>query len=123
MKILLIVTLVLNFLFEGPVGVFLVLSPEASLPGGSAEELFWVRNYGVAAMAIASMALWAWPARTDFRAMGVALGYLMGFHIALAIALFTSGIQPGGAIIHSVLAVLFVVLYFQRARWCDPQNS
>jgi hypothetical protein len=118
MKILLISMLVLNFLTEGPVGAFLVVSPEAFLPSGQVEGILWARNYGVAALCVASMIFWVWRSRDVFEVMGVALGFLMTFHTALTIALLTSGGQVPGAVLHFILATACIVLFFQRAKWC-----
>jgi len=122
MRKILTTALILNFLTDGPVGALMIFSPEAMLPGGSAESLFWVRNYGVAALSVACMAIWLWPSRDDYNALGIGLGYLMGFHTVLAVVLYLSGVQLVGAIIHTVLAVLFISLFFQRAKWCNASS-
>ena len=123
MKKVLNFALVLNFLTDGPVGVFLVLSPESFLPAGQVEGLLWVRNYGVAALTVASVPLWLWPHRDDYKVVGLATGLLMAFHSALTIALLTAGGQLFGSVLHFILATLFIVLYSQRAKWCEPQHA
>lgn len=122
MRKILTIALILNFLTDGPVGALMIFSPEALLPGGNAEALFWVRNYGVAALSVACMALWLWPSRDDYKAMGVGLGFLLSFHTVLAVVLYLSGVQLVGAIIHTVLAALFISLYLQRAKWCTTPS-
>jgi hypothetical protein len=118
MKKVLNTALILNFLTDGPVGVFLVFSPQTFLPAGQVEGILWVRNYGVAALAVASMIFWVWSSRDDYGAMGVALGFLLAFHSALTVALLVTGGQLVGTILHFILATLFVLLYFQREKWC-----
>jgi len=123
MRKLLATVLILNSLTDGPVGALIIFSPEAMLPDVSAESLFWKRNYGVTALSVACMAIWLWPSRDDYRAMGVGLGYLMGFHTVLAVVLDVSEVQLAGAIIHTVLAALFISLFFQRAKWCAALST
>ena len=120
MKWVLIVALILNVLIEAPVGAFLILAPEAFLPPDQADQAFWARNYGVGAFSVACMSLWIWPKRNDFAALGVGLGFLITFHPILTVVLLASGVQPVGAVLHGVLAILFALAFFQRRRWCDP---
>ena len=123
MKILLNTVLILNLLTDGPVGVFLMFSPESFLSAGQGEGILWVRNYGVAAFCVASMIFWVWRSRENFSVMGLALGFLMTFHTLLTIALLTTGGQMVGAILHTILASLCILLFFQRAKWCTPSGE
>lgn len=118
MKKLLNIMLILNFFTEAPAGVLLVFSPASVLPAGQIEGAIWARNYGVAALAMASMVLWLWPHRDNYATTGVVLGFLMGFHTALTAALLTAESLLAAAALHSILAALCIVLYFQRAKWC-----
>lgn len=121
MKKLLTAMLVANFLIEGPVGLTLIFSPENFLPAGQIDGVLWARNYGVAALAIASLVFWIWPSRDDYRTLGVALGFLMFFHWTLMAGLLTSGGQAVGAVLHFILAILCTLLYFKRASWCNRE--
>jgi hypothetical protein len=123
MRIVLILSLAFNFLVEGPVGAFLVFAPESFLSAGQTEGILWARNYGVAALAVASMIFWVWPHRDNFQVLGVAIGFLMVFHCALTAALLTTGGQQVGAILHSILTISFTFLYFQRAKWCSTERG
>ena len=120
-KRLLNIVLVVNCLVEVPVGLLLVLSPESFLPSGESAGIVWARNYGVAAFAIGTLALWIWPYRDNYAAVSVALGFLVLFNWTLTGALITSGGQVPGAILHFILATLFTLLYFQRRRWCEVE--
>ena len=122
MKILFIVTLVLNLLFEGMAGVVLLTGDM----GINAPEMLasgmWAMNYGFAALAIASAIIWLWPNRTNYHAVGSVMGMLSTFHVLLAISLGIAGNQMGPTVLHAIMAVLCIVSLTQRAKWCEPQN-
>ena len=120
MRILLIATLTLNLLVEAPVGLMLIFAQD---PAAETMVAFWSRNYGVAVLAISTLIFWVWRWRNDLGVMTAALGFLMTFHTLLATALFASGIQQGGAIIHTVLAVGFILLFLRRRSWCHGEES
>tara|TARA_A100001037_G_scaffold48109_1_gene39951 strand:- start:22018 stop:22392 length:375 start_codon:yes stop_codon:yes gene_type:complete len=120
MRILLIATLALNLLVEAPVGLMLTFAQD---PTAEIMVAFWSRNYGVAVLAISTLIFWVWRWRDDLGVMTVALGFLMTFHALLATALIASGIQQGGAILHTVLAVGFIVLFLRRRSWCTGEES
>jgi hypothetical protein len=121
MKKLLNTALILNVVTDGPGGLFLLFSPQSFLPADQVEGLFWVRNYGVAALAVASMIFWVWSCRDSYKAMGVALGFLLAFHTVLCMVLITAGNQMVGVVLHFILATLFIILYLNRPKWCDSQ--
>ncbi len=125
MKPLLNVTLLLNFLVEAPVGAALALAPQNFLAPDQVAGALWARNYGVAAFAVASLSIWLWPKRHDLSSVSLALGFFITFHPLLAIALLTSGDQTVGVVIHTVLSVSFILLFFTRERWCAaaPQGA
>ena len=117
MKILFNVVLILTFLFEALAAVSLITGPEGFTAAGSGNQ--WSMHYGFAVIAIASIALWAWPYRTNLPVVTFALGVLFTFHTGLSISLNLAGDQQAGMIIHSVLSVLCLGLVTQRSKWCD----
>ena len=68
---------------------------------------------------IASASLWVWPYRNSLKAVTAVLGVLCTFHTGLFISLSLAGDQQAGQIIHAVMAVLCIVLFTQRAKWCE----
>jgi hypothetical protein len=123
LKILFIVVLVLNFLFEGAAGVALILGPEGALSDFRPEDGMWAMNYGFAALAVASVALWVWPHRTDSRVVGTVLGFLTTFHLLLAVSLSIPGNQFGAMMTHGIMGVLCLFLFTQRSRWCGTGTA
>ena len=121
MKILFNVVLILSFFFEALASVSLITGPEGFTAAGSGNQ--WSMHYGFAALAIASMSLWAWPYRTNLPVVTFALGVLFTFHTGLSISLNLAGDQQAGMIIHSVLSVLCLVLVTQRSKWCDVADE
>ena len=118
MKIFFSVTLVLNLLFEAMAAVMLISSPESQ--GAAAETAVWARNYGFAALAIASASIWLWPARDRLAAVTPVAGVLVVFHVGLTISLATAGgANMGPAGLHGVLALLFIVSFALRSKWCS----
>ena len=118
MKKLLNTFLVMNLVVEAPVGISLILAPTSFLSAHHAEAAIWARNYGVAAFAVSTFIFWLWPHRDSYSTTGVALGFLMCFHTILSGALFTAEALLPGAILHSAFALMCIVLYFQRSKWC-----
>jgi hypothetical protein len=121
MKILFNVVLVLSFLFEALAAVSMITGPEGITAEGLGNQ--WSMHYGFAALAIASMTLWAWPYRTNLPVVTFALGVLFIFHTGLSISLTIAGDQQAGMIGHSVLSVLCLLLLTQRTKWCDVANQ
>lgn len=76
-------------------------------------------HYGFAALALASASLWVWPYRTNRAAVTAVLGVLMIFHVGLFTSLTLAGDQQAGMVIHAVLALLAVILFSLRSKWCD----
>ena len=117
MKYLFIVLLVLNFLTETLAAVSLIGGPEGLAAAGMGGQ--WSMHYGFAALAIASASLWVWPHRTNRAAVTAVLGILLVFHVGLFISLTAAGDQAVGMVLHAVLAVLALVAFTQRGKWCD----
>ena len=85
MKLLFSLLLVLNLLVEVLAGVATIgCTGEISsiVSGGQ-----WSMHYGFAVLAIASLSIWVWPFRNELKAVTVALGLLMTFHIGVLCSL------------------------------------
>ncbi|MEQ9452475.1 MAG: hypothetical protein RJQ07_12905 [Pseudomonadales bacterium] len=106
--------LVLSCLTELMAAATLIGGPDGLAAAGRGGQ--WSMHYGFAALAIASLSIWAWPQRQVLAAVTLALGVLATFHIGLAISLAAAGDQQAGLVIHSVLAVLAVLLLTQRGK-------
>ena len=125
MKLLFTVFLVLNLLAEtlaavGLIGADTGLAAALAGAGKSADSAgLWSMHYGFAVISIASAIAWIWPHRSSLKVVTVVLGMLMTFHVALLTSLAAEGTQGAGIVIHSVLALLAVVLFVSRSRWCD----
>ena len=100
MKRFFIGVLVLNLLAEGLAAFFLITAPENLFAEGQLEGVIWARNYGFAALAIASTVFWVWPSRDNSKAVGTVLGILLTFHIGLSSSLAIAGDQIL-AVVHS----------------------
>jgi len=120
MKIFFSIVLVLSLLTEVMAAVSLIAGPGGIQEPGLGNQ--WTMHYGFAAFAIASLSIWTWPYRSELPAVTLALGVLMTFHTGLAISLTVAGDQQAGMVIHSVLAVLSIVLFTQRRRWCESKE-
>ena len=121
MRKLLIAVLIANALFEGLVGALLAISPGSAVPDGNSVGIAFATNYGFAALTIASIILWTWSEKDNFKTMGVVLGILSTFHSGLTIATAINMTAETGAtapIVHGVMAVLCWVLFFSRKKWC-----
>ena len=117
MKAFFISVLVMNLLLEGLAAASLIGGPQG-LANIQPETGMWAMNYGFAALAIASAIFWIWPNRENRQAVGSVLGVLLTFHTFMFISLLVPGTQVPGTIAHGVMAVLCLVLYTQRSRWC-----
>ncbi len=115
MKIAYSLLLVLSLLVEALAAASLIGGPDGVAVAGRGEQ--WAMHYGFAALAIASLSLWAWPSRTDKRVVTVVLGMLSTFHSAILLSLLIAGDQPAGVVIHAVLASSSIALFFLRSRW------
>ena len=119
MKIVYITLLVLNFLTEMMASVSLIGGPEGlSAPGLGGQ---WSMHYGFAALAIASISLWAWPHRSNPQVITVVLGILLVFHTGLFVSLTTAGDQQAGMVLHAILGVLCLVCFVMRKRLHQPE--
>ena len=117
MKTYFSIILTLNLLFEGMAAAVLIIAPESALAPG--DSVIWARNYGFAALAVASASLWLWPHRTNLQAVTVMCGTLMVFHIGLCGSLvIAGGANLGAAATHGIMGVLFLVAFLQRNKWC-----
>jgi len=122
MRILLIVVLAANALFEGLVGLLLIIAPESAVSDGSEAGISFATNYGFAALTIASISAWCWRDKDKLRTMGVVLGILATFHSGLTIAMVMNMSAATGAVpavAHGILALLFWFLWFNRGKWCS----
>ena len=112
MKILWNVVIILSGLTELMAAATLIGGPGGVSAAGSGN--MWSMHYGFAALAIASLSVWIWPRRHEVEAIAVALGVLITFHTGLLISLTLAGDQPVGMILHGVLAVLSLTVFFNR---------
>jgi len=117
MKRLYSAALVLNFLVELMAALTLILGPGGIRSPGLGDQ--WSMHYGFAALAIASVSLWAWRYRSDAGVVTVVLGILMTFHTGLLLSLLVAGDQQLGVMLHGVLVILSVGLFVYRKRWTD----
>lgn len=122
MKTYFSVILILNVLFEGLAAAALIFAPQSALAPG--DGVTWARNYGFAALAMASTSLWLWPYRSNLQAVTAMCGVLVVFHAGLCLSLFIAGGDSVGAgVAHGVLGVLFLVAFLQRNRWCSAEAA
>ena len=116
--------LVLNFLAETLAAVSLIGAENglaAALSGNGSTNGLWSMHYGFAVISIASAICWVWPHRTSRKVVTAVLGMLMVFHSALLISLILENSQIGGIVLHTVRALMAIVLFTLRGRWCnDP---
>ncbi len=117
MRILFSVFLVLNLIAEVLAATSLIGGPDGIAAAGRGNQ--WAMHYGFAVLAIASASLWVWPQRSNIRVVTAVLGVLMVFHSGVLVSLVLAGDQPAGVVIHSVLALLAIVLFALRSRWCN----
>ncbi len=118
MKTYFSVILILNLLFEGVAAAALIFAPEAALAPG--DSLTWARNYGFAALAMAGASVWLWPYRSQLQVVTAMSGLLIVFHTGLTVSLsIAGGDNIGAAGTHGLLAVLFLVAFIQRRKWCN----
>jgi hypothetical protein len=117
MKILFMIVLILSLLTETMAATALILGPDGISAAGKGN--MWSMHYGFAALAIASATLWIWPYRTNFKAVTGVLGTLLTFHTGLSVSLALAGDQPAGLVIHTLLAVLSILLFARRSKWCS----
>ena len=106
----------MNLLTESLAATTLIGGPDGIAAAGKGG--MWSMHYGFAALAMASVSLWIWPNRRNLKAVTAVLGVLSTFHTGLFISLTLAGDQQVGQIIHGVMAVLCIVLFTLRARWC-----
>jgi len=118
MKVFFICVLILNLLLEGLAAASLIGGPQGIFAEVQPDGGMWAMNYGFAALAIASAVLWIWPNRENRQAVGSVLGILLTFHTFLFISLSIPGNQVPGMVAHGVMAVLCLILFTQRSRWC-----
>ncbi len=118
MKTLFTVFLVLNLLAEALAAVSLISGPLGLQAPEPIEGSRWAMNYGFAVIAIGSAIGWIWTKRSTLAAVTPVLGILMTFHISLFIALSMDPSQTVGFGLHGVLALLAIVLFTQRNKWC-----
>lgn len=118
MKKLFSAALIFNLVVEWIAAAVLIGAPETLFPDGHPVGIDWARNYGFAALAIGTAALWVWPHRGDMKASGTILGILLTFHISISVAMAVAGNMLEALVLHSLMAVMFIYLYTQRAKWC-----
>jgi len=121
MQTLFKIFLVLNLLAETLAAVSLAFGGASTVMGGAAPAAgMWSMHYGFAVICIASAIFWVWGRQTVRATVTPVLGMLMIFHLSVltSLALEGSATQMVGIVIHSVLAILAVVLFTQRGTWC-----
>ena len=109
---LLYLVLAFNLLMESMAAATLIGGPAGLAAAGSGEQ--WSMHYGFAALAIASVSLWALPFRKDYAVLTCALGVLLTFHVGLCASLIIAGDQVVGSILHGVLASLCLICFLLR---------
>ena len=121
MKLLFSILLVFNLFVEMLAAVATIGGPVGISAAGSGEQ--WSMHYGFAALAIASLSVWAWPYRSELKPVTVTLGLLMTFHVGLLCSLLIAGDQQVGVVLHSILATLSIGMFSLRRRWCDSAEE
>ena len=116
MKTLFAITLVLNLLVELMAAATLIAGPGGISAAGTGNQ--WSMHYGFAVLAIASISVWIWPYRNNYKAVTSVLGFLLTFHTGLCASLVVAGDQLAGSVIHAVLALLCLICFTQRIRFC-----
>ena len=111
--------LIANLLIES-VGAFVLLAtPGVLVDAENVSAVLWSSNYGFVALAVGSVAFWAWPHRNSFAAAGVVLGVLFSFHLAISVALALADELFFDVLLHGGFAVLCLYLFVNRMRWCE----
>ena len=118
MKLFFTVFLVLNLLAETLAAVSLIGGGLGGEPTDIAAGTRWDMNYGFAVIAIASAVFWLWTKRSTLAAVTPVLGMLTVFHVSLVVALSMDASQRFGFILHGVLALMAIILFTQRRKWC-----
>lgn len=119
MKVFFISVLVLNLLLEGFAAFSLIAGPQGIFAEVQPASGMWAMNYGFAALAFATAVFWIWPYRENRQAVTAVLGILLTFHTFMFISLTIPGNQMPGMIAHAVMALLCLVAYTQRSKWCS----
>ena len=117
MKHLYTTVLILHFLLEALAALSLIAGPGGIAAMGQGGQ--WSMHYGFAALALASISLWAWPHRENYTVATLVLGVFIVFHIGLTISLAVAGDQAAGMIGHAVMSVLSIIAFTARAKWCN----
>ncbi len=118
MKKLLLVSLVLHILLEGGVGILLAFSPTVFVPAPAPEVLSFLVNLGTAMIAVALVAVWLWPQRSNTAALTVGLGVIATYHTVQALAglmMLARTSDATAIILHGVLGLMFWFLWLRRS--------
>lgn len=110
--------LILNLILESVAAVTLIGAGLGLFVIAQLESGMWSMNYGFAAIAIASAIFWVWPHRAKRGAAGAVLGILLAFHALVSVSFAIQGDQVPPAVVHGLMALLGVILYAQRSKWC-----
>ena len=110
--------LIANLLIECTGAFVLLAMPDVLVDTGNASAVLWSWNYGFVALAVGSAVFWAWPHRDDFAAVGVVLGVLFSFHLAIAVALAIADELFVDVVVHGIFAAFCLYLFAQRKKWC-----
>ena len=119
MKKLYSAMLIANLIIELVGAGALLTAPEFLVDAGNASALLWSRNYAFVALGVGSAVFWAWPHRDNFAAVGVTLGLLLAFHVAIAAALAIAGVLMVDVILHGAYGAVCLYLFTQRRKWCS----
>ena len=117
MRLFFLIVLILHVLMEGIVGLILMFSPSVMVAETGGPQLDFVILYGSSGVTMALAAAWLWPLRNRIEPLGMGLGIFATFHTLVAVGgviAVTNGSSPQIMIGHSVLAVLFWILWFKR---------
>lgn len=113
--------LVLTILFELLAGVALIAGPGGVSDAGSGNQ--WSMHYGFAAVVIGSVPVWTWFYRFELPVLTMGLGILLTFHSVLVVSLALAGDQQAGMIMHSVLAVICLVVFSLRKQLLETATD
>jgi len=97
--------------------------PDFLVDTSNASAMLWSWNYGFVALAVGSAVFWAWPHRDNFGTVGVVLGIIASFHLAITVALAIKDALFLDVVLHGGFTVLCAYLFTQRSKWCQSPTA